>query len=331
MTDRAKGRRELETPPRVSRWYRFDWQFAIDMSNLPFLRFASLMIGAMPLIIPLFSGLELQTEIAGHRISLPRIEVPQSAWLLWGASVAFIASWTVLRLACPRLLQEYRDFGEYRKREHSHRWIAWLFYNNFRHFPSQRKILQETHDKGILFHASDIRDSGEYAACPYLVEHGTRRLRGYVQHWHLSLLGRRIFLGLRTRPSEPDPPIDQKRTFGLCGWQFVWEWASDNAADAQRLFRQIDAKEDIHIFHPVNINRDIYIPIHFEGSCRILTLQESDTKLATKEKELFWIFFSQAAKESPIARSLFWVLFYTMTILLVFNIGRNVYRVTFGG
>ena len=97
-------------PPKVSKWYRYDWQFALDVSRAPFLRRAALVISVMPLIIAAFQ----------HLPEFLRPAVPLSLWLTWIASVLVIVA-SVVTNACPKFVREYRDFGEYKKRQHSHR------------------------------------------------------------------------------------------------------------------------------------------------------------------------------------------------------------------
>src|SRR5258706_252517 len=107
------------TPPAVSRRYRNDWQFAVDISRMPLLRVASLVIALMPIIL------------SAHKlIDLLGGKIPLSLWLLWPASVCFVLAWALVIIACPKFIREYRDFGQYKARQHSHRWIVWEFFIN---------------------------------------------------------------------------------------------------------------------------------------------------------------------------------------------------------
>lgn len=250
-------------PPKVSRYFMYDWQFAVDMSKLPLLRPASLFIGFMPLL------LKASTTLFGVTI----VTIPWSAWIWWWASVAFIASWTIIRFRCPHLIQHYRHYGEYCEQQHSHRWIVWLFYNTITTLTAWETIVRETLDKGISVRVSDVKPANEFRVCPLLVK--------------------------RDRDALPAP-------------------------------FQIPADATVHIFFPVNIDRDIYVPIHCDGDRRLLLLQEDDPQLANKEKELFWILFTQAAKESPKSRVAFWVLFALSVGLLGFNVLKNVWVVVWG-
>jgi len=38
-------------PPMVSRWFRFDWQYAVDVSHIPVLQFASIVIAVTPIVL----------------------------------------------------------------------------------------------------------------------------------------------------------------------------------------------------------------------------------------------------------------------------------------
>jgi hypothetical protein len=235
----------------VSRHYRFDWQYAVDISRLPYLRTASIIIALTPIAIQLVHALTTEWKVA--------LELPPSVWLLWGASVAFIASWVVLAMRCPQFIKEYRDFGEYLRRAHSHRWIVWEFFSSIKTIKLWQAIVRETEEKGITISPAATQDPQVFAACPIFVD-------------------------------GPDPT-------------------------------------QIVVGKPVNLNRDIYLPIQYFGSKRVLVLQEDDPKLQQKEKELYWILYSQAAKERSIARFLFWILISIAVLLVAINVLHNMGKV----
>lgn len=238
-------------PPKVSRKYRYDWQYAVDASRLPFLREASLIIAVMPLILA-------ATREALQRYSIS-IHVPTSIWLTWMAAVVFIISWAILNARCPLFLREYRDYGEYLKRHHSHRWIVWEFYNTIESFQAWRTIVRETLEKGV-----SIEFDGS----------------------HL-----------------PE---------GLELSQSFWQAAEGT---------------EVKLFEPKNFNRDICLPIYYYGKRLLLVLQEQDPKLKEKEKELFWILYSQAAKEQLKSRILFWITIYFAGALLATGVIVDVVEV----
>ena len=245
-------------PPKVSRFFQYDWQFAVDMSKLPLLRPASLMIGFMPLI------LKMSVPLFGLTI----ISIPWTLWATWWSSVAFLASWVLLRLRCPNFIRQYRHYGEYNIQQHSHRWIVWLFYITITKLSSWQKIVQETLAKRISVRANDLEASEQFRDLP---------------------------------PEETESLIAQ--------------------------LREPSDPQTVRIFPPINIVRDLYVPIHCYGERLVLLLQEDDPKLPQKEKELFWILFSQAAKEGPCWRVAFWVLFYTSIGLTAVNVANNVIAV----
>lgn len=78
---------------------------------------------------------------------------------------------------------------------------------------------------------------------------------------------------------------------------------------------------------PVNLDRDIYLPMHRDGSKLVLAMREDDEKLNEKEKELFWILYTQATKERPVSRGIYWVLVSVSVVLVVFNVIKNIYLV----
>jgi hypothetical protein len=84
------------------------------------------------------------------------------------------------------------------------------------------------------------------------------------------------------------------------------------------------ADSDVIAFTPVNANRDIYLPICLDGQRFVLALQEDDPKLAEKEKELYWILYTQAAKERPITRFFYWLLVTVAVLLVGINVVKNI-------
>jgi hypothetical protein len=69
------------------------------------------------------------------------------------------------------------------------------------------------------------------------------------------------------------------------------------------------------------------LPLHIDGKKLVLAMREKDPELPQKEKELFWILYSQAAKERPVWRTLFWVLIGIAVLLVIVNIGRKIFLV----
>lgn len=156
------------SPPQVSRHFRYDWQYAVASSRLPLLRPASLVIALMPLL-PSFSSIVF---------SKSAVSVPTSFWVTWFASVAFLASWSIIQLRCPKLIREYRDFGEFASQQHSHRWIVWLFYDHLRTSASLEPLIREALLKGVALKTTAFTTPEEFRVCPYLVrsKSGAQRL-----------------------------------------------------------------------------------------------------------------------------------------------------------
>lgn len=149
--------------------------------------------------------------------------------------------------ACPQFIREYRDFGQYAARQHSHRWIVWEFYHNLKRLSGWRSIVLEASPKGL-----------------------TVEIRALDTE-----IGKRLM-----------------QEFGNV------------------------AEEEPQVFAPVNIKRDIYLPIYVNGRKLALPMREDDPGLSKKEKELFWILYSQAAKERPMLRITYWLLI-GLALLLV--------------
>lgn len=248
-------------PPQVSKYFRYDWQFAVEISRLPFLRPAALVIGFMPLI----------TKASITLFGLQVIKVPPSVWVTWWSSVAFIASWTLLHFRCPQLIREYQDYGQYAQKQHSHRWVVWRFYHTIFELSDWQMVIRETLAKGLTVRPADSLPDRVYRCCPCFIK--------------------------------------------------------KSADSTKELFGPPPNREVVEIFYPINISRDIYVPIYCDGERHVLLMQEDDPKLAQKEKELFWLIFTEAAKEHPCCRVLFWCLFYISMGLLAFNVLNNVYLV----
>jgi hypothetical protein len=187
--------------------------------------------------------------------------IPIPLWLFWGASVAFVFAWALLYIAGPKFVREYRDFGQYAARQHSHRWIVWEFYNNLKSLSGWENVVRETSPKGLA-----------------------------IEIHHLSK-------------------------------EVLEQLGADFAAPAT---------EKLQVFRPVNIDRDIYLPMHVDGEKVVLPMLEKDPELREKEKELFWILYTQAAKEKPFWRTVFWILMGVAVLLVSFNIIRKIYLVVNG-
>jgi hypothetical protein len=88
--------------------------------------------------------------------------------------------------------------------------------------------------------------------------------------------------------------------------------------------------ERVEVRKPIQVDRDIYLPIRIDNQRLVLPMQESDPSLAQKQKELFWILLSQFAKERPISRYAVWILFGVAGSLYVTTVLNNVFRVAVG-
>jgi hypothetical protein len=68
------------------------------------------------------------------------------------------------------------------------------------------------------------------------------------------------------------------------------------------------------VFPPVILNDDIYLPFHFKGRRCVLPVQESDPHRDDRQRQLFWIIFSDCAEARILARLLFWA-FYALAVV----------------
>jgi hypothetical protein len=114
----------------------------------------------------------------------------------------------------------------------------------------------------------------------------------------------------------------------LCYKQLAYPVAMQLDCDAYRVCptftpttnHQTDALE------PVNANRDIYLPIVIDGDRFVLPMQESDPDLGNKQKELFWILFTEGAKATPISRGIVWAAFALAAALAGIYVLNNILR-----
>jgi hypothetical protein len=102
-----------------------------------------------------------------------------------------------------------------------------------------------------------------------------------------------------------------------------WEVRADPAGPTF-IFEAPASDADTRVFYPCNIGRDLYIPLHFAGDRILLTLQEQDPQRPEKEMELFWILYSQSAKERRGWRVLFWVVFAASAFLWGLSLLQNI-------
>lgn len=224
------------TPSTVSRFFIFDWQFGVDIYNAAILRFISLAILILPFIID---------SQKSQLLVLP------SGLVL--SSLTFLGSCAFYFFFCPRFIREYRDFGQYQSRKHSHRWIVWEFYNYLKTFEGRGNIVRETVSKRLSIKVSQLKQGEIKTVIENCFNEGEK---------------------------EDTITIDSRPV-------------------------------KIKVFRPINLNRDIYLPFYIDNQKMFLSLEEDDKKLFEKEKELFWILYTQAVKERLLARLIFWVLIYT--------------------
>nr|WP_319384389.1 hypothetical protein [uncultured Roseibium sp.] len=95
-----------------------------------------------------------------------------------------------------------------------------------------------------------------------------------------------------------------------------------------------DEKYIIKLYEPVNFGRDLLIGFSTLDEEKVekkyvLPIREDDPHLEAKSKELFWILFTDAAKENPGIRSVAWFLVKLSGFLLILSVVLAVYNVVF--
>jgi hypothetical protein len=230
----------------VSPFFRFDWNYALKVARFPVIRPASIVISLMPILADVMNWLSVYIA---------------NVWLLWTASICFLAGYCILKVRAPPFIQEYQFYSQYEGLGHSHRWIVWQFYHNLRSLSGWEQIVRETKQKLLSLRCDRIVD---LAVC-------------------------------RLSP-----------VFGL------------------------SRAQPIEVAAPIQVDRDIYLPIRVGDERIVLPMQESDPELPLKQKELFWILLTQCAKERPLARSIVWLFFGVSLLLYLLTVINNVVRVALG-
>ena len=135
--------------------------------------------------------------------------------------MAFIFARLLYYFACPKFIREYRDFGQYAARQHSHRWIIWEFYHNLESLAGWRQIVKEISSKCLTVDFD--QPPSEVAG--------------------------------RLAPEFSDTPA-----------------------------------EDLKVFSPKNIDRDIYLLIYADGKKLALPIREADQICRKKRRNCFGYF-----------------------------------------
>jgi len=122
----------------VSKYFRRDWQFIVDYIRTPIAKEAATIVIATPAVLEL----EVIKTILGGTVS-------KSIGLTWMAAFTYIVFVLFGYFTCPKFVREYRDFGEYSKRQHSNRFIGWELQNALR-LTDDDKLIDELIEKGLV-------------------------------------------------------------------------------------------------------------------------------------------------------------------------------------
>jgi hypothetical protein len=113
----------------VGNYFRLDWNYALRVVSVPSLRPASTIIAVMPIVEQIF----------------PRLGIHYgNLWVLWTASVFFLAGYAILKLRAPAFIKEYQHYSQFKERGHSHRWILWQFVNARKYLSNWNDLLEES-------------------------------------------------------------------------------------------------------------------------------------------------------------------------------------------
>ncbi len=145
----------MAAPKPVSKYFRFDWNYAARATRVPALRPATFIIAAMPVL----------KEFAGP------FQIPmQNMWLLWSASLFSLGALIIFWIRSPAFVKEYQNYEQFRSRGHSHRWIVWEFFHNLYSLSGWESIVHEAQQKHIILSSRALEDTNCFRACPIFPE-----------------------------------------------------------------------------------------------------------------------------------------------------------------
>jgi hypothetical protein len=127
-------------PRAVSRYFRLDWNYAVQVVRIPTLRWAAQIIVSAPILAQFTSLFNFHNS---------------QVILIWVAALLFVIGYVVLLLRMPLFLRENPSFKVFLERGNAHRWVLWAFQQNFGAFVDPANVISETIDKGLSFRAND--------------------------------------------------------------------------------------------------------------------------------------------------------------------------------
>jgi hypothetical protein len=141
--------------------------------------------------------------------------------------------------------------------------------------------------------------------------------RWIVWQFHLNLhsLSRWQHVVRETKEKLLSLPCESTYDFKVCRLCPVFSWSQAQL---------------IQVAPPIQVERDIYLPIRVGKEKLVLPMQENDPELSFKQKELFWVLLTQCAKERPVARALVWLCFVISGALYVLTVINNIVRAATG-
>lgn len=101
---------------------RYNWQSYRSFFQFPIIRYMIYWFALVPAVLTVTSDLPGEICAAPYCINL---SLPFSWWLLWLASLSFIAAYVLYQFFCPRFIKQYPSYAEFKSQGHSPRWAAW--------------------------------------------------------------------------------------------------------------------------------------------------------------------------------------------------------------
>ena len=142
------------------RWeeYRYFFQLII-------VRYLIIWFSTVPVVAGIVSQFHspLVVEFANevHEIELV---MPFNWQLLWLSSLFFVFALSVYKIFCPKFIQEYNNFSDYKSLGHHPRWLVWQAHKLFKKIDNRNKekFFKRLSDKGYL---EEVKKKGLSELC----------------------------------------------------------------------------------------------------------------------------------------------------------------------
>lgn len=101
---------------------RYNWQSYRSFFQFPIIRYMIYWFALVPAVLTVTSDIPEEICAASYCV---KVALPFSWWILWLASLSFIAAYVLYQFFCPRFIKQYPSYAEFKNQGHSPRWAAW--------------------------------------------------------------------------------------------------------------------------------------------------------------------------------------------------------------